>query len=189
MKCPTPRKRKSTACGETQAAQFSRWGLERRCIPAEPRRVAVLGVAFRSKYTRASSPGGGSSLTRLVSRTPTGRTGPRRSRRSPGFHHRLSRRSRDISVGGYSAGVSMPAQVRAPPVGLRPSFPSAVPRPEILTLKWSTPLSCLPRFLPGVGVPRRRRHLAGWWSGGTVLARQLCRTRWVRAPRVTMVGA
>ena len=79
-----------TACGETQMAQFSRWGLERRCIPAEPNpphrenwRFAALGVAFRSKYTRASSPGGGSSLTRLVSRAP------RRSRRSPGFHHRL----------------------------------------------------------------------------------------------------
>ena len=65
------------ACGETQAA------FERRCIPPEPPphrenwRFAALCVAFRSKYTRASSPGGGSSLTRLVSRTPTGRTGPR----------------------------------------------------------------------------------------------------------------
>ena len=66
-----------TACGETQAAQFSRWGLERRCIPAEPRRFAALCVAFRSKYT------GYSSLTRLVSRAP------HRSRRSPEFHHRL----------------------------------------------------------------------------------------------------
>ncbi len=72
-----------TAGAETQAAQFSRWGLERRCIPPEPRRFAALCVAFRSEYTRASSPGGGSSLTRLVSRAP------RRSRRSPGFHHRL----------------------------------------------------------------------------------------------------
>ena len=42
-----------------------------------PLRFAPFGVAFRSKYTRASSPGGGSSLTRLASRTPTGRTGPR----------------------------------------------------------------------------------------------------------------
>ena len=66
-----------TAGGETQAA------FERRCIPPEPRRFAALCVAFRSKYTRYSS------LTRLVSRPPTGRTGPRRSRRSPGFHHRL----------------------------------------------------------------------------------------------------
>ena len=53
-----------TACGETHAA------FERRSIPAEPRRYAPLIVAFRSKYTRASSPGGGSSLTRLVSRAP-----------------------------------------------------------------------------------------------------------------------
>ena len=60
-----------TACGETQAA------FERRCIPPEPRRFAALCVAFRSKYTRYSS------LTRLVSRAPP------RSRRSPGFHHRL----------------------------------------------------------------------------------------------------
>ena len=35
-----------------------------------PRRFAPLVVALRSKYTRASSPGGGSSLTRLVSRAP-----------------------------------------------------------------------------------------------------------------------
>ncbi len=66
-----------TTCGETQAAQFSRWGLARRSIPAEPLRFAPFFVAFRSKYTRAGSPGGGSSLTRFVSRTPTGRTGPR----------------------------------------------------------------------------------------------------------------
>ncbi len=66
----------STACGKTHAAQFSRWGLDRRSpvlpvgAPAEPLRFAAFGVAFRSKYTRASSPGGGSSLTRLVSRAP-----------------------------------------------------------------------------------------------------------------------
>ena len=65
------------ACGKTHAA------FERRFIPAEPRRVVALCVAFRSKYTRASSPGGGSSLTRLVGRAP------RRPRRSHGFHHRL----------------------------------------------------------------------------------------------------
>ena len=53
-----------TACGETQAAQFSRWGLARRSISAEPRRSAPLIVAFRSEYTRYSS------LTRLVSRAP-----------------------------------------------------------------------------------------------------------------------
>ena len=53
-----------TACGETPAAQFSRWGLGRRSIPAEPRRFAPLIVAFRSKYPRYSS------LTRLVSRAP-----------------------------------------------------------------------------------------------------------------------
>ena len=35
-----------------------------------PRRCAPLFVAFRSEYTRASSPGGGSSLTRLVIRAP-----------------------------------------------------------------------------------------------------------------------
>ena len=43
-----------------------------------PRRFAPLIVAFRSEYTGASSPGGGSSLTRLVSRAP------RRPRRSVG---------------------------------------------------------------------------------------------------------
>ena len=78
-----------TACGETQAAQFSRWGLERRCIPAEPLRFApppgelAFCVAFRSKYT------GYSSLTRLVSRAPRPHRENWRSRRSRGFHHRL----------------------------------------------------------------------------------------------------
>ena len=69
--------------GRTDHEQFSRWGLGRRSIPVEPRRFAPLIVAFRSEYTRASSPGGGSSLTRLVSRAP------HRPRRSRGFHHRL----------------------------------------------------------------------------------------------------
>ena len=65
---PAPRFREVggwlAACGETQAAQFSRWGLERRSIPAEPLRFAPFCVAFRSKYTRYSS------LARLVSRAP-----------------------------------------------------------------------------------------------------------------------
>ena len=46
-------------------------------------------VAFRSKYTRASSPGGGSSLTRLVGRAPRPHRETGRPRRSRGFHHRL----------------------------------------------------------------------------------------------------
>ena len=65
-----------TACGKTHAA------FDGRSIPPEPRRLAALIVAFRSKYTRYSS------LTRLVSRAPRpqfSRWGPRRSR---GFHHR-----------------------------------------------------------------------------------------------------
>ena len=66
-----------TACGKTHPA------FDGRSIPAEPPRFAGLCVALRSKYTRASSPGGGSSLARLVSRAP------RPSRRSRGFHHRL----------------------------------------------------------------------------------------------------
>ena len=76
---------------EIHPGQFSRWGLlsHAPCQPGVspppgglanlgahpgsttgcyPRRCAPLIVAFRSKYTRASSPGGGSSLTRLVSR-------------------------------------------------------------------------------------------------------------------------
>ena len=90
-----------TACDETRAAQFSRWGLGRRSIPAkqpvmkptrpsspgggsagDPSRLnrvafAPLIVALRSEYTRYSS------LTRLVS------PAPHRPRRSRGFHHRL----------------------------------------------------------------------------------------------------
>ena len=71
MNALSPRR---AARGQSHAAQFSRWGLKRRCIPAKQ---PVM------KPTRPGSPGGGSSLTRLVSRAP------RRSRRSPGFHHRL----------------------------------------------------------------------------------------------------
>ena len=67
----------STACGKTHAA------FDGQCIPSEPPRFAGLSVALWSKYTRASSPGGYSSLARLVSRAP------RPSRRSRGFHHRL----------------------------------------------------------------------------------------------------
>ena len=52
------------------AVPAPRSGSERRCIPAELPRSARLIVALRSKYTRASSPGGGSSLARLVSRAP-----------------------------------------------------------------------------------------------------------------------
>ena len=52
------------ARGKTQAA------FGRRSIAPEPLRFAPFFVAFRSKYTRASSPGGGSSLTRLVGRAP-----------------------------------------------------------------------------------------------------------------------
>ncbi len=54
-----------------------------------PRRCAPLIVAFRSQYTRASSPGGGSSLTRLVSQAPRPHRETGQPRRSPGFHHRL----------------------------------------------------------------------------------------------------
>ena len=55
---------RQAACRQSPVA------FERRCIPAELPRSARLIVALRSKYTRASSPGGGSSLARLVSRAP-----------------------------------------------------------------------------------------------------------------------
>ena len=50
------------ACGETQAAQFSRWGLERRCIPPEPpphreNRAALRRSALRfGRNTRGIPP-------------------------------------------------------------------------------------------------------------------------------------
>ena len=96
-----------TACDETRAAQFSRWGLGRRSIPAkqpvmkptrpsspgggsagDPSRLnrvafAPLIVALRSEYTRYSS------LTRLVSPAPRPHRETGQPRRSRGFHHRL----------------------------------------------------------------------------------------------------
>ena len=66
-----------------------RSGSERRCIPAEPPRFAWLIVALRSKYTRASSPGGGSSLARLVSRAPRPHRETGHSRCSRDSVHRL----------------------------------------------------------------------------------------------------
>ena len=62
---------------------------------ASGREYEKYGLTAGGETHAAQSPGGGSSLTRLVSRAPTGRTGrtgrtgPPRSRRSPGFHHRL----------------------------------------------------------------------------------------------------
>ena len=105
----------------THPGQFSRWGLlpHAPCQPGaspppgelaslgahpgsttgrSPRRFTSLIVALRSQYTRASSPGGGSSLTRLVSRTPR----PHRENRPasaltrvppPAVHRAVSRRS------------------------------------------------------------------------------------------------
>ena len=65
-----------------------------RVPPPAVNRVASRRSSLR--FGRNTHPGqfsrwGYSSLTRLVSRTPTGRTGPHRSRRSRGFHHRLLR--------------------------------------------------------------------------------------------------
>ena len=59
-----------------------------------PRRAPSRNCTHARRGVQANpfmsvSPGGGSSRTRLVSRAPTARTGPHRSRRSPGFHHRL----------------------------------------------------------------------------------------------------
>ena len=40
-----PQESRLTACGKTHVAQFSRWGLDRRSIPAEPLRFAAFCVA------------------------------------------------------------------------------------------------------------------------------------------------
>ncbi len=95
-----------------------------------PRRFAALCVAFRSKYTRYSS------LTRLVSRTPTGRTGPRRSRRSPGFHHRL------LAACGRSHAAQLlwkSSHARTPTSGMVPSVreppPGELGRPPVGTAR------------------------------------------------------
>ena len=93
-----------TAGDETHAA------FGRRSIPAEPRRCAPLVVAFRSEYTRASSPGGGSSLTRLVSRAP------RRSaltRVPPPAVNRVASRRSSLRFGRNTPGPVLP--VGAPP--------------------------------------------------------------------------
>ena len=125
----------STACGKAHAA------FDGRCIPPESPRFAGLSVALRSKYTRASSPGGGSSLARLVSRTPTGRTGPRPSRRSRRFHHRLLSRRLSTSAGnlalilllGVAAGCGSDADP-APTVPPPPEPPPVGPPPDTLDL-------------------------------------------------------
>ena len=119
-----------TACSETRAA------FGRRSIPAEPRRCAPLVVAFRSKYTRYSS------LTRLVSRTPTGRTGPRRPRRSRGFHHRLL----TVSLRATHRCVSVEIhQVFLPHAPCQPG-PHREDWPH--RENWASPLSALTRVPP-----------------------------------------
>ena len=141
-----------TAGDETHAAQFSRWGLGQRSIPSEPRRFAPLIVAFRSEYTRASSPGGGSSLTRLVSRAPP------RPRRSRGFHHRLFTAplrgalrcaSVEIHPGQFSRWGLLP---RAPcqPGPHREDWPHRE--------NWASPISALTRVSPQA--PSRRTRCA-----------------------------
>ena len=139
-----------TTCGETHAAQFSRWGLERRSIPPEPPphrenwRFAALCVAFRSKYTRASSPGGGSSLTRLVSRTPTGRTGPH-----PGWRWRFA---------ALGFGRNTPGPVL--PVGAPPSRAlSAGPPPGELGAHPGSTTGCWSATTSGNPGGRHRAHL------------------------------
>ena len=109
-----------TTCGETHAA------FKRRSIPPEPRRFAALCVAFRSKYTRYSS------LTRLVSRAP------HRSRRSPGFHHRLLTTCGETHAAQFSRWGLLPhapcqpgaspasALTRVPPPAVRARLPAGI---------------------------------------------------------------
>ena len=154
-RCPDGLPNRLAACGETQPAQFSRWGLERRCIPAEPPphrenwRCAPLCVAFRSKYTRYSS------LTRLVSRAPTGRTGPRRSRRSPGFHHRLLAAGRQSEAESgcptYLTPLPQGFEFHGPPAPFAELRASGLARPVEARLR-TTPLP--PGLLPLRGISR-----------------------------------
>ena len=151
-----------TTGDETHAAQFSRWGLGRRCIPAEPRRFAPLILAFRSKYTRASSPGGGSSLTRLVSRAS------HRPRRSRGFHHRL-----------FTAplrGARRCASVEIHPVFLprAPCQPGASP---VSALTWVSPQAVTALYMLECRVAVWRGpagSCAGWTPDRFDLARACC---------------
>ncbi len=242
-----------TTGGGTHAAQFSRWGLGRRSIPAKqpvveptrpsspgggsagdpsrlnrvaarrsslrfgrntrgippsralsagrlpglgahagsttgcsPRRCAPLVVAFRSKYTRASSPGGGSSLTRLVSRTPTGRTAPPRPRRSRGFHHRL-----------FTA--SLRAARRCVSVEIHPGqfsrwglLPHAPCQPDPHRENWASPASALTRVPPPAvhRVAARRSSLRfGRNTPGPVLPVGAPPSRALSAGRLPGLGA
>ena len=89
---PARRKRRLlAACGQSHAAQFSRWGLDGRCIPPEPPPTGRTGTSFRSSLrfgrntpgippSRAlsagrlapSSPGGGPALTPLYPQAARG---------------------------------------------------------------------------------------------------------------------
>ena len=99
-----------TTGDETHAAQFSRWGLGRRSIPAD--RVAARRSSLRfgrntpgpvlpvgappSRALSAGPPPGGLAPPGELGLAPTGRTG--QPRRSPGFHHRLQgTRSADLA--------------------------------------------------------------------------------------------
>ena len=136
-----------------------------------PRRFAPLIVAFRSEYTGASSPGGGSSLTRLVSRAP------RRPRRSRGFHHRLFTASlraahRCVSVGIHRGQFSRwgllphaPCQPGASPASALTWVPSpavhrVASRRSSLRFGRNTPGPVLP-----VGAPPSRALSAGRLPG------------------------
>ena len=159
-----------TACDETHAA------FGRRSIPAERRRCAPLIVAFQSEYTRASSPGGGSSLTRLVSRTPR----PHRENwptsaltwvPPPAVHRVASRRS-SLRFGRNTPGPVLP-------VGAPPSRALSAGRLARLGAHVGSTTGCSPpRFAVLIVAFRWEYTRASSPGGGSSLARLVS-----RAPR------
>ena len=122
--------------------------------------------------TRPSSPGGGSSLARLVSRAPRPRRANWRPRRSRGFHHRLlagishtHRRRKGSTRRSTTAGTTWNA-------GLRPAQPAKGGRREGLPVpRWRRPGGSLSvRRDPYLGVAdtvcRSAGHVPAFREGG-----------------------
>ena len=154
-----------TACNETRAAQFSRWGLDRRSIPAKQ---PVM------KPTRPSSPGGGSAgdpsrLNRVASRRSSLRFG----RNTPGPVLPVGAPpSRALSAGPPPGELAPPGELGlglAPP-GERPSALTRVPPPAVHRVAARRSSLRFGRNTPGpvlpVGAPSSRALSAGPPPGG-----------------------
>ena len=196
---PTP----LAACGETHAAQFSRWGLERRCIPAEPpphREDWPLSALTRvppQAARRNSGPlllavGGwcgyvGVKTPRLIAprmRKTRPRAGGGGHSRHPEFGEgaAVTLAWRSVNRAGFRA----PARCRAPPGGL-PGGRRSKPSPRFFPFGGTRFRGPRGRGAgPPIGKTGRRSHPHCPWRGCTTSRQVACGRRGIVAKLSTV---